>query len=270
MAESRSAPGPAAWTRFQGVAYRAHKPRRSWLPLSGEGARRNGGRFNRIGVPALYLSLSPLTAIREAFPTGRFQPITLCAYEIDAQPIFDAVNPQARKAYAVTDRDLGARGWRRGMLGDVIPASQALADRLVAAGFVGMRVRSFAASAEPDDLNLVFWRWSDRGSSRVVVIDDEGRLLPLLPAPGESPHSGSEPPRTEVAREFTREVDEPNTGPAIACSAKDRFCGLTRVALRSELRYLGQHQACMSGPLPRSSRMQAAEAVKRILFSERY
>ena len=267
MVESRSAPGPAAWTRFQGVAYRAHKPRRSWLPLSGEGARRNGGRFNRIGVPTLYLSLSPLTAIREALPAGRFQPITLCAYEIDAEPIFDAVNPRAREALAVTDPELSARGWRRRMLSGVIPASQALADRLVAAGFVGMRVRSFAAAAEPDDLNLVFWRWSDRGLSRVVVIDDEGRLSP---AAGESPHSGSGPPRTELAREFTREGVGPNTGRAIAWSANDRSCGLMRVALLPELRYRSQHQACMSGPLPRSSQMQAAEAVKRISFSERY
>lgn len=188
-------------------------------PYSGEGARRNGGRFNRIGLPALYLSLSPLTAIREAFPAGRFQPITLCAYEIDAEPIFDAVNPQVREAHGVTDLELSARGWRRSMLSGVIPASQTLADRLVAAGFVGMRVRSFAATAEPGDLNLVFWRWSDRGSSRVVVIDDEGRLLP---ATGESSPSGSVPPRTEVAREFVRQVVESNTGPPIAWSANDR------------------------------------------------
>ncbi len=217
MVVSRSAPGLAAWTRFQGVAYRAHKPRRSWLPLSGEEARRHGGRFNRVGVPALYLSLSPLAAIREAFPAGRFQPITLCAYEIDAEPIFDAVNPQARQAHAVTDLELSAPGWRprprerrgfrhrrRWPIGWSRPV------------FVGMRVRSFAAAAEPDDLNLVFWRWSDRGSSRIVVIDDEGRLLP---ATGESPHSGSGPPRTEVASPFIRQAVESDAGPAIAWSA---------------------------------------------------
>ena len=259
MVESRSASGPTASTRFQGVAYRAHKPRRSWLPLSGEGARRHGGRFNRIGVPALYLSLSPLTAIREAFPVGRFQPVTLCAYEIDAGPIFDAVNPQARKAHAVTDFELSAPGWRRGTLSSVIPESQALADRLVAAGFVGMRVRSFAAAAEPDDLNLVFWRWSDRRPSRIVVIDDEGRLLP---ATGKSSHSRSGPPRTDVARESNRKMFGPNTGPAIAWPADDRSCELMRVALLPELRHRSQHQACMSGPLPRSFSMQAAEAVK--------
>jgi RES domain-containing protein len=174
---SRS-PGPAEEMRFQGIAYRAHKPRRSWSPLSGDGARRHGGRFNRIGVPALYLSLQPLTAIQEALGLGRFQPITLCAYEVDAEPIFDSVNQRARAAHAVTDRELDVPGWRDEMLVGVTPASQALADRLVNAGYVGMRVRSFAAEAQPGDLNLVLWRWSNRRPSRVVVIDDEGRLVP--------------------------------------------------------------------------------------------
>ena len=55
----------------------------------------------------------------------------------------------------------------------------ALADRLVATGFAGMRVPSFAAGAGPDDVNLVLWRWSGRRPSRVVLIDDEGRLTKI-------------------------------------------------------------------------------------------
>ena len=76
--------------RFRGLVYRAHNPQWSWTPLSGEGARRHGGRFNRRGVSALYTSLSLLTAIREAQWLGRpMQPLqsfaagastdTLCA-----------------------------------------------------------------------------------------------------------------------------------------------------------------------------------------------
>ena len=63
------------------------------------------------------------------------------------------------------------------MLDGATPASHTLADRLIAAGYWGMRVQSFALGTEADDLNLVFWHWSDRRPSRVVVIDDEGRLL---------------------------------------------------------------------------------------------
>ena len=62
------------------------------------------------------------------------------------------------------------------MLAGLVPASQAVADRLVAAGYVGMRVRSFAAGARGDDLNLVMWRWGAERPARVVLVDDEGRL----------------------------------------------------------------------------------------------
>ncbi len=62
------------------------------------------------------------------------------------------------------------------MRGGSVPASQALADRLIAAGYVGMRVPSFAPGSDAQDLNLVLWNWGDRRSSRVALIDDEGRL----------------------------------------------------------------------------------------------
>ena len=62
------------------------------------------------------------------------------------------------------------------MLAGAIPASQALADRLIAAGYVGMQVRSFAVGTGTDDLNLVMWRWGSEPPARVVLIDDEGRL----------------------------------------------------------------------------------------------
>jgi RES domain-containing protein len=84
--------------RFRGVVYRAHDPRWSWPPVSGDGARLYG------------------------------------------------------------------------------PSSHALADRLIAAGYVGMRVPSFAPGGLPDDVNLVFWNWSDSRPSRIVLVDDERRL----------------------------------------------------------------------------------------------
>ena len=62
------------------------------------------------------------------------------------------------------------------MLAGAIPASQALADRLIAAGYVGVQVRSFAVGTGTDDLNLVMWRWGSEPPARVVLIDDEGRL----------------------------------------------------------------------------------------------
>lgn len=163
--------------RFVGLVYRAHNPRWAWGPLSGEGARRNGGRFNRRGLPALYTSLSPLTAIREASQLGRpLQPVTLCAYEVDAEPIFDGEDPEARRTLGVGESDLDCPHWRRLMADGKPPASQALADRLIAEGYVGLRVRSFAPGAGPKEVNMVFWRWGTAAPIRVSVIDEEGRL----------------------------------------------------------------------------------------------
>ena len=40
----------------------------------------------------LYASLAPLTATREAQPLGRsMEPISVCACEVCAEPVFDAV-----------------------------------------------------------------------------------------------------------------------------------------------------------------------------------
>ena len=118
-----------------------------------------------------------MTAVREASPLGRpLQPILLCAYEADAEPIFDSLNRKQRADLGVAETDLSCPGWRAVMYGGGVPASHALADRLSAAGFVGLQVRSFTDGAGPDDVNLVFWHWSDRLPSLVVVVDDQGRL----------------------------------------------------------------------------------------------
>ena len=163
--------------RFRGLVYRAHNPQWSWTPLSGEGARRHGGRFNRRGVPALYTSLDPLAAIREAQPLGRpMQPLTLCAYELDAEPVFDALDEERRRDRGVSDADLVCAAWEADMSAGRIPAPQAFADRLIAAGFIGMRVRSFAVGAGAGDINLVMWRWGANPPARVALIDDEDRL----------------------------------------------------------------------------------------------
>ena len=115
-----------------------------WTPLRQRGARLYGGRFNRIGVPALYTALSPMTALREATPLGRtLQPILLCAYEVDAEPVFDSLNKTQCADHDVTDSNLHCPAWRTVMYGGAVPASQALADRLIGSGFVGMLVRSF-------------------------------------------------------------------------------------------------------------------------------
>jgi RES domain-containing protein len=56
--------------RHDGELYRALNPIYAREPLSGRGAELYGGRFNPKGVPALYTSLSVMTALREANQVG--------------------------------------------------------------------------------------------------------------------------------------------------------------------------------------------------------
>jgi len=99
--------------RFRGVVYRAHNPRWAFSPLSGEGAARTGGRFNRPGTPALYTSLTLETAVREAaqgFP-HKFDPLTLCSYDVDCEDIADLTAARERSRLDIAAADL-ACAWK--------------------------------------------------------------------------------------------------------------------------------------------------------------
>ena len=106
------------------------------------------------------------------------QPLVLCAYEVDADAVFDALNPAARAAQSVSQAELDCPDWRNALFSGRTPASQALADRLIAAGFIGMRYRSYAVGASGADVNLVLWRWGNDLPDRVTLIDDDNRLGP--------------------------------------------------------------------------------------------
>ena len=162
--------------RYRGLLYRALNPIYARDPLSGEGARKLGGRFNPKGMPALYASQSVITALREANQVGTLQPTTLVAYEADIGPIFDAADAAELAKYELTMADLAADDWRARMLTEGRAPTQVLAERLKAAGYLGMQVRSFAKGASTEDLNLVLWVWTSDRSSRLQLVDDEARL----------------------------------------------------------------------------------------------
>jgi RES domain-containing protein len=65
------------------VFHRYLTPKWAFLPLSGAGAAMDGGRFNRPGVEALYLSRAPQTALDEYRQGATITPpATLAAYLI--------------------------------------------------------------------------------------------------------------------------------------------------------------------------------------------
>lgn len=162
--------------RFKGKLYRALNPIYAREPLSGRGAALYGGRFNAKGTPALYSSLAAMTALREANQIGNLQPTTLVSYDAEIETVFDSRDEAALAAEGMDMIALADTTWRDQMKTAGEAPTQALARRLVAAGYNGLIVRSFAPGATDDDLNLVLWRWGERAPSRLVLIDDENRL----------------------------------------------------------------------------------------------
>ena len=162
--------------RHRGVVYRALNPRYARDPLSGEGARRHGGRFNARGTPALYLSFSPATALREANQVGMLQPTTLVAYRADLSPLFDGRDADALAGWNVTPNALADPDWRGRMLSGRPVPTQVLAARLSTAGYAGLVVPSYARGVGTTDANVVLWRWNTGAGDALAVVDDEGRL----------------------------------------------------------------------------------------------
>jgi len=161
---------------YQGKLYRALNPIYAREPFSGRGAELYGGRFNPKGIPALYTSLTIMTALKEANQVGNLQPTTLVSYDADVDHVFDCRNEMALRAHEMDAATLADPTWRDQMKPYGEARTQTFARRLAANGFSGLIVRSFAPGAMDDDINLVLWTWGGAAPSRLILVDDERRL----------------------------------------------------------------------------------------------
>ena len=168
---------PEGACRYVGPAFRAHHPKWSYAPTSGEGARLYGGRFNRKGLAALYLSLSYDGAYQEAVKGGSLpSPTTVVSYQLDVEPVLDTFDQDAAKLYDLPTDELGGKNWEAKLEQGGEVESHNLADRLIKMGFAGIIVPSFARRAPPGAKNIVLWSWSDDLPHKVKVYDPDGRL----------------------------------------------------------------------------------------------
>jgi RES domain-containing protein len=137
----------------------------------------HGGRFNPQGVEALYLSLTIMTAIREASQGFAFkiEPYVLCSYDVDCTDIADLRTESGRKAVRVDYADM-ACAWFANAAAGTEPPSWRIASRFTAEGHAGILAPSFAPGATNDDYNLVLWKWGPRPPHQVSVFDPSGKL----------------------------------------------------------------------------------------------
>jgi RES domain-containing protein len=94
--------------KLTGLVYRAHDPKWAFAPDSGQGAAITGGRFNPIGMPALYTARRFETAwleAQQAFPL-KAQPMTLSAYEVNRENVIDLTDTATLAAHGIAPTDL--------------------------------------------------------------------------------------------------------------------------------------------------------------------
>ena len=164
--------------RFQSTCYRGHDPRWAFTPLSGEGARLKGGRFNSVGQDALYLALT-LEGMFIEMGHGfahRFDPLTVCSYDVDVSDVVDLRTELARQEAGVSSDDLSCP-WALDVAESREPASWKVAAKLLKDGASGILVPSFARGAKANlHHNLVLWKWGSDLPHKVTVYDPASRL----------------------------------------------------------------------------------------------
>ena len=173
---TRSTPAltPDPVDAFKGGTLPGANPLYAREPMSGRGAKLYGGRFNRKGTPALYTSLSVMTALREANQAGTLQPTMLVSYDGDLERVFDCRDDAALRGQEMDAAALADATWRDQMKAAGETKTQALCRRLAAVGYHGLLVRSLLD--RQTTTSILSSGWSDAAPCRLTLIDDEHRL----------------------------------------------------------------------------------------------
>lgn len=154
--------------------YRVIAPTYAGTPLSGMGAARQGGRFNRLGQEALYLSADELTALAEYKQDNPWlQPGMICTFLVGGVRVADLSTGFDPERWPPLWADF-AVDWRGEWFGKSIePPTWYMADDAVAAGLDGIL---FPSQARTGGTNLVIYRSSTRPVEQLRVYDPDGAL----------------------------------------------------------------------------------------------
>jgi RES domain-containing protein len=154
------------------VLWRAYVPRWSYLPLSGEGAARFGGRWNPAGVPSIYAARELSTAWAE-YNQGFVQhPALIAQLELTGARLADLTKQMILDELGI-DGSVHRCEWRSELAQGIEPQTHRVYRQLVAAGFDGVVYPSFMS---PGGTCVALWHWNGPGQPILRIVDPEGRI----------------------------------------------------------------------------------------------
>ena len=156
------------------TAYRMHTPKWATAPASGAGAAAYGGRANRPGVQALYLTLEAETAVREYQQVSPLLPPgTLVSYTVSAQAVVDFRRGYDSAIWSPLWEEFYC-DWRELWFNQRVETpSWVLADEARAAGAKGIL---FGSRIAPGGINLVLYSEMLDVGDALTVYDPAGSL----------------------------------------------------------------------------------------------
>lgn len=159
------------------ILWRAYVPRWAYLPLSGEGAARFGGRWNPVGVPTIYAACELSTAWAE-YNQGFVQhPALIAQLELTGARLVDTTDPSVLDEWKFGE-DIHKTEWRSELDKGRVAATHAAYHQLVDAKVDGV---IYPSVMSPGGTCIALWRWNQTGAPALKIVDPEGRL-PLTPA----------------------------------------------------------------------------------------
>lgn len=167
--------GPAALD-----CYRVITPVYAGTPKSGMGAANKGGRFNRPGQEALYLSMDQPTALAEYKQDNPWlQPGTICTFFVNSLNFADLSAGYDPARWPVLWASYTA-DWRNLWFDKkIVPPTWDMADEVLALGLDGI---IFPSQALHGGVNLVVYDSSSRAASELDVYDPDGNLAKIRPS----------------------------------------------------------------------------------------
>ncbi|HVC94821.1 MAG TPA: RES family NAD+ phosphorylase [Pirellulales bacterium] len=144
--------------------------------LTGEGSRRNGGRWNPIGIAAVYASLFPETAMAETLAHYRYygiplqgaMPRTFIAIAVNLQAILDLRDGTVRRHLQVSLDRILTVDWRKEVHAGRVPITQAIG---CAASQVGLEGLIAPSAADPKGHNLLVFPANLKQGSELRVLN---------------------------------------------------------------------------------------------------